>query len=1141
MEWQPEDGKMYVVAHRKASDDTDFHYSTDTVRGPKLLIRGLMPGTTYEVKLAKQLEDKTYGSYSGTQTFRTFDYEAYDCQSGPTSFEPPANIQPLLLLVPGDVVQVADFEMVVVQASGQHGKFSGLGTIYVPWLGPRLAVTFQNIGINTDKQLISGEINFVQEVSVDELIGKLPEPAAVDAAIVLTFAVNDASQMVVSIDGDQVTIHGPNDRIVSYKVPGAANGFTIADSKGNVYLATPGDDGKRVKVEKVVPEINGSPLPGANQPVSSSSPLKEKLVIELSQELLAEIDDWMNLNGKGPLDEAELNRALALPSLWGTNEETLSLIKSETLPSIINKPAERLAILERDTVAKKILGDLTKSLSPGNTVKSQMDDDAWQKAKDLLSASISKNLGCTLQMPVPLDSMINANGAEHGYILPTDVAVRINEPEKLGFSNNGELRSFTINSIKFVAVRDSYGYFHGFVDSNDFRREGLGGSILSIEALGQIQAKRYALTELNAGQMVYTRARELISFDHYAQCVCAYQWEYTPTYGSMYGKAIFSTVPLSASKNRFDCQGPECGGTPGLMTGVGESLYLYITRKKDLPDDKKGALVLLANFLSEETGGLSYVFYGHGLEMFGNNPDNLHQDILKFFLDNSIYDRAKFDEHFKFKLSTRDKDVVFSTMDLWEGIDKDNYNKNSRDYTKGEGARYHYSFADLKGRQDHTNSPYFHLILKAEKAGLAEPLNTSTFYDQYLAKWKTDAAYIFISYWSAVWSKDILEANTAQYVATSGVLSTKALKDAAIGSLVDFTLQIGLNWAFFADENATINDIIAQVDYYQVAASGVENSFASAFGSDRAQLLVSAGASCLFDGLTENGDLRKDFDIGECSKGIASAVIALKISNFALARLKNLEPDKLRRGLERLGIDQGDWKGTLNWLGIKNADEVMQGAGKSLDDLLLSLKRKGNIQDESWDQFLADFGNDVSLLRRFDNNPGLVEAWKKMDNLGADEALRRNPGALEALSKPKGSRPDPSDYLSQKYIDDHLAKFDDGGSRIVSKNAYDEYGIGKPDNGKTEFIATKSEVDEILKLPIEQQAEKLGIPIDQLQNGGIVRVDFKPTDKIEIPSGNEFGANDQWIPGGKTDGGTLEAIVKTEGMTLDVDYTVIVL
>ena len=109
----------------------------------------------------------------------------------------------------------------------------------------------------------------------------------------------------------------------------------------------------------------------------------------------------------------------------------------------------------------------------------------------------------------------------------------------------------------------------------------------------------------------------------------------------------------------------------------------------------------------------------------------------------------------------------------------------------------------------------------------------------------------------------------------------------------------------------------------------------------------------------------------------------------------------------------------------------------------------------------------------------------------------------------------------------------------MKKSDYDNFGIGKPDAAKTEFVATKSEIDEILSLPVEQQAEKLGIPVDQIQNGGLVRVDFKPSNKIEMPSGNEWGANDQWIPGGKTSGGVDEAIVITEGMQLDVDYTVI--
>jgi hypothetical protein len=68
-----------------------------------------------------------------------------------------------------------------------------------------------------------------------------------------------------------------------------------------------------------------------------------------------------------------------------------------------------------------------------------------------------------------------------------------------------------------------------------------------------------------------------------------------------------------------------------------------------------------------------------------------------------------------------------------------------------------------------------------------------------------------------------------------------------------------------------------------------------------------------------------------------------------------------------------------------------------------------------------------------------------------------------------------------------------------------------PDAEKTEFVFPKSEMDEILSLPNAEKAKKLGIPESQL-DGDLVRIDFEPTDKIDIPSGNEFGANDQWIP-----------------------------
>jgi len=170
---------------------------------------------------------------------------------------------------------------------------------------------------------------------------------------------------------------------------------------------------------------------------------------------------------------------------------------------------------------------------------------------------------------------------------------------------------------------------------------------------------------------------------------------------------------------------------------------------------------------------------------------------------------------------------------------------------------------------------------------------------------------------------------------------------------------------------------------------------------------------------------------------------------------------------------------------------------------------------------------------------GVTKLYRKVTNqfgmtsneliAGGDDLVNR---FLEIVDIPKGSRPKPSTYLDVNYITKHLAKFKDGASRIVKKSDFEEFGIGKP-----EFVATKVDIDKILTLPIDKQAEKLGIPVDQLRDGQFVRVDFSGN-KVEMPSGNEWGANDQWLPGGVTSGGLDEAIVKTEGMVEGVDYIV---
>jgi Papain fold toxin 1, glutamine deamidase len=148
----------------------------------------------------------------------------------------------------------------------------------------------------------------------------------------------------------------------------------------------------------------------------------------------------------------------------------------------------------------------------------------------------------------------------------------------------------------------------------------------------------------------------------------------------------------------------------------------------------------------------------------------------------------------------------------------------------------------------------------------------------------------------------------------------------------------------------------------------------------------------------------------------------------------------------------------------------------------------------------------------------------------------------EILATEKGQRPPPESYLPLEYIVAHLRNFEGGATRILIRSDFEEYGIGKPDAGRSEFVLTREAADTMIAesggSPINL-AQKLGIPEDQLANDSLVILEFHRTDSYtaHMPSGNEWGANDQWLPGGKLPRGDLEAIVPTEGMVNGRDYT----
>ncbi|MGL4106691.1 hypothetical protein [Clostridium sp. LP20] len=140
----------------------------------------------------------------------------------------------------------------------------------------------------------------------------------------------------------------------------------------------------------------------------------------------------------------------------------------------------------------------------------------------------------------------------------------------------------------------------------------------------------------------------------------------------------------------------------------------------------------------------------------------------------------------------------------------------------------------------------------------------------------------------------------------------------------------------------------------------------------------------------------------------------------------------------------------------------------------------------------------------------------------------------EIVSISKGSRPDPSTYLSKDYIEQHLKQFENGGSFVMTRDQYEWYVEGNSFigfNDNTQFIAPKDFMDKIEKVAsgdISVYEKMLGFDDGYFQSGGgLVRFDTINLKDLEIriPSGNEAGANSHWIPGGLTDGGTPEAII----------------
>lgn len=671
------------------------------------------------------------------------------------------------------------------------------------------------------------------------------------------------------------------------------------------------------------------------------------------------------------------------------------------------------------------------------------------------------------------------------FFTPTSDAIQIPGISKGKFTNNGTLEIFYANKVLYGAVY--FGHtFKGYAAIEDIKNAQFSSGDFVTESadakLNQILFRGYKTAEV--GSVVYASVRERVG-DVLTNCYCDYFCDNTSKAGDIEG-TVSSPIALLFNAMKTGCSGTQCQDIEGLYNGAGAIVYIALMNKVE--PSMRPLLMELANHLTLAIEDKTFAFYGYGLEK-NIFYKEFSRNILTFFNNKKIYSIAEFQKYFQVEYNTfsRDYGIIFSNIDLRNNI-PDNYNVKSYDYVR-KTAPYEYSFQDLIARKklQEVGGVHFYIVEENERKQEAEPISIDDGYRQYVAKYNTNSALFFIAEWSARMSEDVIKAYLAYMMIA--VYPAQATRDAVVGAMLDYALQVVINWAFLAEDGTPFSELAKNVDFAQIAASAVENSFTASIVNKKVEMVVSGAANCIFDGTFENGELRKEgFDAQTCMISFASAIIVSKVSNFAFDKVKTLDVERIKKGLRKIGIDESKWDDILDWWlgpgrrGSDKVDDVEEageiGVGKIVtrfDDIFAILKKKGLPDDladvvarrsevlKLADNVIEDLANDLAgsseLRRVILENVDLIDSWKVFMDANLSDAIRKNPSNLESLSKALKQNGYSSAYFEnllkskndpQKFIDDYLSKLGNDGKFVDNalESNYESYVSRKDKEGK---------------------------------------------------------------------------------------------
>ncbi|MGJ8733418.1 MAG: hypothetical protein ACSHW4_09740 [Cellulophaga sp.] len=244
--WQQNpDHINYQIQFRKEGGSNNVWFESETVETKKKLFF-LEAETTYEYRVGGQCVQNGGYSYSAVNTFTTpgkEDASEYNCGIPPEIVI--TNQDPLQRLGVNDVFTAGDFPVTVKEVNGGNGNYTGWGFIVVPYLGDtQIRVTFNNIQINTDKQLTNGivETEYDEKFAttggagmsdVSELTELIEGDNDIDELNVNFVIPPDYFEDYITVEDGQVVITNPNDAQVRTSPLG--DDKVIVDSAGNTY------------------------------------------------------------------------------------------------------------------------------------------------------------------------------------------------------------------------------------------------------------------------------------------------------------------------------------------------------------------------------------------------------------------------------------------------------------------------------------------------------------------------------------------------------------------------------------------------------------------------------------------------------------------------------------------------------------------------------------------------------------------------------------------------------------------------------------------------------------------------------------------------------------------------------------------